>query len=115
MKRIFLFTLATIFVISLQAQGLRGLINKAAKDTSSKSSASKILNAASSFRRDSLSNTDIVAGLKEALQVGTERGTAKLSSVDGFFKDAAIKILMPAEAQKVEQKLRSMGLNKQVD
>ncbi len=53
--------------------------------------------------------------MKEALQVGTERGTSKLSAADGFFKNAALKILLPAEAQKVELKLRAMGFGKQVD
>jgi hypothetical protein len=115
MKNLFLLTITILFTYTLNAQGLRGLINKTTKDTSSKSSVSKIINAASSYRKDSLSNNDIVSGLKEALQVGTERGASKLSSVDGFFKDAAIKILMPAEAQKVEQRLRAMGLGKQVD
>ena len=115
MKNLLIFTLTFLFVYTSQAQGLRGLINKATKDTSSRSSVSKVITAASSYRKDSLTNTDIVSGLKEALQVGTERGTSKLASVDGFFKDAAIKILMPAETQKVEQRLRSMGLGKQVD
>ena len=49
------------------------------------------------------------------MQVGTERGVATVSSVDGFFKNAALKILMPAEAIKVEQKLRALGFGKQVD
>lgn len=62
-----------------------------------------------------LTNDDVVAGLKEALSVGTERGTKQLSAVDGFFGNAALKILMPEEAKKVEQKLRSVGLGKQVD
>jgi hypothetical protein len=35
--------------------------------------------------------------------------------VDGFFKDAAIKILMPEEAKKVESTLRRFGMGKQVD
>jgi hypothetical protein len=35
--------------------------------------------------------------------------------VDGFFKDAVIKILMPPEAEKVEKTLRNVGLGKQVD
>jgi Protein of unknown function (DUF4197) len=64
---------------------------------------------------NSLTNDDVVAGLKEALSVGTEKGTAQLSAVDGFFGNAAIKILMPEEAKNVEQKLRSIGLGKQVD
>lgn len=63
----------------------------------------------------SLTTDQVVAGLKEALTVGTERGTSALSSLNGFFGNAAIKILMPAEAQKVEKTLRSVGLGKQVD
>ena len=63
----------------------------------------------------SLSSSDIGSGLKEALNKGVQEGTAKLSAVDGFFKDAAIKILMPTEAQKAEKTLRSSGFGPQVD
>lgn len=62
-----------------------------------------------------LTTDDIVAGLKQALTVGTQNGTSKLSAVDGFFADAAIKILMPPEAQKVESTLRNVGLGNVVD
>lgn len=63
----------------------------------------------------SLSNEDIIAGLKEALVVGTNNSTGKLSAADGFFKDAAVKLLMPEEARKVEQRLRQIGMGKLVD
>jgi len=62
-----------------------------------------------------LSTDEIANGLKEALNKGVSEGTTKLSAVDGFFKDAAIKILMPPDAQKVEKTLRNIGLGKQVD
>jgi hypothetical protein len=62
-----------------------------------------------------LSSDDIVAGLKEALSRGTTKSSDKLSAVDGFFKDAAVKILLPPEAAKVEKTLRSAGFGKQVD
>lgn len=62
-----------------------------------------------------LSTADIVAGLKEALTVGTQNSSNKLSAVDGFFKDATIKILMPPEAEKVESTLRSLGFGSVVD
>lgn len=62
-----------------------------------------------------LSNADIVQGLKEALRVGTDTSTKKLSVVDGFFKDDFIKILMPPEAAKVEKTLRDVGFGKTVD
>ena len=73
---------------------------------------SKILDKASGSQ---LSNDQIISGLKEALAVGAERGTAKLSAPDGFFANAALKIVMPPEAKKVEMSLRSMGFGTQVD
>lgn len=62
-----------------------------------------------------LNSETIAAGLKEALQKGVDTGTKKLSAVDGFFKDAAIKILLPPEARNVEKTLRNFGLGKLVD
>ena len=57
----------------------------------------------------------IVQGLKQALTIGTQNSTGKLSAVNGFFADAAIKILMPPEAQDVEKTLRRFGLGNLVD
>lgn len=62
-----------------------------------------------------LSNADIVTGLKQALTIGTQNSTNRLSAVDGFFKDAAIKILLPEEAKKVESTLRNVGMGNLVD
>ena len=62
-----------------------------------------------------LSTDAVASGLKEALDSGVQKGTAKLSAVDGFFADAAVKILLPPEAVKVESTLRNMGLGQQVD
>jgi hypothetical protein len=115
MKKFILFaSFSFIFIISIHAQGFKGLINKISKDTSG-SSLSKVLSSVGGYSKDSLSTNTIANGLKEALQVGAERGTSKLSAADGFFKNAALKISMPAEAVKVEVKLRALGLGKQVD
>jgi hypothetical protein len=62
-----------------------------------------------------LSNTEIISGLKEALRVGTDTATKRLSLVNGFFGDDMIKILMPPEAQKVEKTLRDVGFGGTVD
>ena len=62
-----------------------------------------------------LSQSDIAAGLKQALQVGAKNATNKVSAVNGFFGNALIKILMPPEAKKVENTLREIGLGDQVD
>lgn len=62
-----------------------------------------------------LSTSEIASGLKEALRVGTDSATKKLSGLNGFFANAAIKILMPPEAKKVEKTLRNVGMGKLVD
>lgn len=99
--------------LSLKAQGLKGFMNKVSKDSSSKPSIGKAFGFGENNR--GLSSSTIANGLKEALETGTQRGVEKLSSADGFFKDAAIKILIPEEAKKAESTLRGMGMGAQVD
>jgi hypothetical protein len=66
-------------------------------------------------KKGGLSTDEIVQGLKEALSVGATNSSQKLHALDGYFGNAAIKLLMPPEAQKVEKTLRSVGLGSQVD
>ena len=54
-------------------------------------------------------------GLKEALKNGAGIGSDFLSKKDGFLKNLTYKILFPPEAQKIEQKLRSVGLGAECD
>ncbi|MCS6904707.1 MAG: DUF4197 domain-containing protein [Bacteroidia bacterium] len=64
---------------------------------------------------------DIVAGLKEALSIGTNNTVRQLNVLNGYYANpnpryAAIKILLPQEAQAVESTLRSLpGMNSLVD
>lgn len=62
-----------------------------------------------------LSTQQITDGLKEALTIGTQNSSSQLSAADGFFANAAIKILMPPEAQNVEKTLRSVGMGSLFD
>ncbi len=62
-----------------------------------------------------LGSDNISNGLKEALQVGATNAAKKLGIQDGFFGNAAIKILMPPEALIIEKKLRDYGMGSQVD
>ena len=55
------------------------------------------------------------AGIKEALAVGTERAVTSLSRENGYFGNAAVKILMPSSIQKVADVARMAGYQKQVD
>jgi hypothetical protein len=62
-----------------------------------------------------LSDAKIGDGLKQALQVGTENAVGLTGKVDGYFANAAIKILMPDRLRTVEQGLRMMGQGAQID
>lgn len=54
-------------------------------------------------------------GIRQALDQGTGKAVSKLNTVDGFFSSAIYKILMPPEAKKIENTLRSLGMNSMVD
>ncbi len=60
-------------------------------------------------------NDEAAAGIKEALAQGITKSVLQLNKQDGFFKDLAYKVLMPPEAKKIENTLRSLGLNSMVD
>lgn len=101
MKRIITLVIFVALQQGVEAQGLGGLLNKAKN--------------AVTGNPGGLSNDDIIAGLKEALVTGSTKGSNLLSQTDGFFANAALKILLPPEAQKIERTLRNVGLGKQVD
>lgn len=62
-----------------------------------------------------LGNPDISAGLKEALNNGISKQVTKLTATDGFYKNEAVKILLPSELQKVDKTLRSIGMGSLAD
>jgi hypothetical protein len=61
------------------------------------------------------SSLDMGNALKQALQQGTAKSSDQLSAVNGYFGNAAIKILFPPQAQKAEKTLRGLGLGKLCD
>ena len=58
---------------------------------------------------------DISGGLKEALNNGISKQVTKLTATDGFFKNEAVKILLPEELKKVDSGLRKIGLSSLAD
>lgn len=52
-----------------------------------------------------LTNTEIIAGLKQALAIGTDSSVARVSKTDGYFRDELIKILLPPEAEIITKNL----------
>ena len=55
-----------------------------------------------------LTQSEIIAGLKQALIVGTDSSVAQLSGLDGYLKDEAVKILLPPEANAITSNLSKL-------
>jgi hypothetical protein len=66
-------------------------------------------------QQSGLSKGKASAGLKEALQVATEKSVSLTGRPNGYFSSAAIKILMPEKLRSMEQGLRAVGYGPQVD
>jgi len=114
MKKIFtLLVSSQLFFLHTNAQIFKGILDKVTKkDSTGKTVLNKTI---SPNLGKNLSNEDIISGLKEALRVGTDSSSKKLGKLDGYFADAAVKILMPAEALKAEKTLRNLGMGNLVD
>lgn len=108
MKKIQFLTISSLLVLAqattVSAQIKLGKVGDALKQA-----------AAGSTANGTPSVTEIGAGLKEALEKGVSAGADRLSASNGFLGNAAVKLLFPPEAQKVESTLRKMGMNKLCD
>lgn len=64
---------------------------------------------------DQLTETDVVAGLKQALEVGTDSTVNQLTAVDGYLGNELIRLALPPEAAEVESAIRGLGAGALVD
>ena len=62
-----------------------------------------------------ISNKDVTAGLKEALNKGTANAVASLGKTDGFYANDRVKIPLPETVQKIDRTLRSIGMGQYAD
>lgn len=63
----------------------------------------------------SLTNSEVISGLKEALSVGITNSVNLTSVTDGFLKNTEIRLPFPPDAMKVREKALEWGLSGQVD
>lgn len=79
----------------------------------------KVLNEANKtlgqHQQQPLTTEEVAEGLKEALTKGISKGADLVSQLDGYYKNPEIKIPFPPDVKKVEDRLRKMGLNNEVD
>jgi hypothetical protein len=62
-----------------------------------------------------LTNDEVINGLRDALTVGTNNSSAFASKVDGYYKNPALFIPFPPEAQKVKDWAVKFGMGAQVE
>lgn len=62
-----------------------------------------------------LDEKTIIAGLREALEIGTRNAVKVVSKKNGYLSNRKIAIPLPDELEEVADKLRSIGLRKDVD
>ena len=62
-----------------------------------------------------LSNRDAVAGLKAALDKGSQAAVARLGRENGFYGDPAVKIPLPDSLARIEKIMRRVGQGERAD
>lgn len=55
-----------------------------------------------------LTESEVINGLKEALITGSKNSSQVLSALDGYYKDAAVKILLPDEARMITDNISKL-------
>lgn len=96
-KIVFLASAALLFIGCAQIQPIRDMIP--APDTGAAA----------------LTESDVAAGLKEALVLGAKKSVGLASKENGYYKNPALFIPFPPEAQKVKDVAIKYGLQGQVD
>ena len=62
-----------------------------------------------------LDEKTVIAGLKEALEVGIKKAVELVSQKNGYLDNAQIRIPLPPDLEDVADTVRQIGLGKQVD
>ena len=62
-----------------------------------------------------LTQQEIAAGLKQALEVGTNNVVAQIGKRNGFYRDSSIHIPLPDSLAKVQRTLKKVGLSSYLD
>lgn len=62
-----------------------------------------------------LTEGEIVQGLKEALEIGTDNAVDIVSKANGYYENPEIRIPLPESVRKVEKLLRGVGFGSKVD
>ena len=77
--------------------------------------AAGMVNTTTTPSKPSLTNDEVISGLKEALNVGIKNSVNLTSVTDGFLKNTEIRLPFPEDALKVKEKALQLGMSGQVE
>ena len=87
----------------------------AAPALSAQTALERVLEKIGGRRGSRLDESTAAGGIKEALAQGVDRSIRQLGRPDGFFRDAAVKILVPERIRQVADLARRVGQGARVD
>ena len=64
---------------------------------------------------DQITNKEAIAGLKAALEKGSQAAVASLGKADGFLRNPKVRIDMPDSLERTEKAMRRLGMGKYAD
>ena len=105
MKRYFIIGLAVATLASCEAvpsEGFGNILGGISETLGGQSSAG-------------LSNLEIDAGLRQALEIGATNVSSQLGATDGFFGDSNIRIPLPGRLGQIQSQLSKVGLSAPLD
>ncbi|HEV7622181.1 MAG TPA: DUF4197 domain-containing protein [Flavisolibacter sp.] len=62
-----------------------------------------------------ITEAEAAQGIRQALEQGVEKGISLLNKQDGFFNNPTYKLMLPPEAQTIENTFRKLGMGPMVD
>jgi len=71
--------------------------------------------AGKSIATSNISDSELISGFKQALEIGTQKAVQLASKPGGFLNNPKIRIPLPGKLQTAANMLRSFGLGSQVD
>ncbi|MDO6563742.1 DUF4197 domain-containing protein [Amphritea sp. 1_MG-2023] len=108
----------TLFTCSLTATAFGGfgdLLKKVEEGGKQLLESQQSGSTSTSSADSSLSYDTVIAGLKEALEVGSREAIESVSQENGYFNNDQIKIPLPDQVEKVSSLLKKFGLGSQVE
>jgi hypothetical protein len=101
-----LFIFSMSFVHFSCGQNIKGIVKQIPNQLPTQSSTNS---------KPQLSNNEVIAGLREALQVGIKNAVNQSAVLDGFLGNPQIRLPFPPDAIKVREKALQLGMTSQVE